>query len=195
MEAGLEKIPAIIIEPRPEDLLVLGLIENIQREELTPLEEAEAYERLQKERGMTHEEIAETVGKSRVAVTNCIRLLGLPPIVKEFIASGKLSAGHGRALLMFSDFVDQIDLARKIVKQGLSVREIEKLSKRSREKSRKRVSSADPRILSIMDIGERMSNALGIKIKAVPRKTGARFIIDCTMDDEIETMIDKLGLR
>src|SRR5437016_3731832 len=130
-QAGLERIPAIVRNVPDEKLLELALIENIQREDLNAIEEAQAYQRLIETIGLTQESLAERVGRDRSYITNYLRLLRLPEDVQRLVQEGKLSAGHARTLLGVSDVDLQRRLARKIVKQELSVRETERISRRT----------------------------------------------------------------
>jgi len=125
--AGLERIPAVVREAGEEDMLRDALIENLHREDLNPLEEAAAYRQLLDDVGMTHEELAERVGRSRAAITNALRLLGLAPTVQQRIASGSLTAAHGRSLAGLADLVNQERVAQRILAQNLSVRQTEEL--------------------------------------------------------------------
>ena len=130
--AGLERVPVIVREARVEDRLELALIENVQRENLTPLEEAEAYRHLIDAHGLTQEEIAARVGKSRPAITNTLRLLGLPDAVKAQLESGELTAGHARAVLAIEGVAEQVSFAREIVTRRLTKSEAERLVTRRR---------------------------------------------------------------
>lgn len=134
--AGLTKVPVIIRKATDEDRLELALIENIQRQNLNPLEEALAYDRLATEFSFTQEEIAQKVGKERSTVTNMLRLLQLPAYAKEDLAQGKLSSGHARVLLSLSDPEDIKQLRDAIINQGLSVRQAEKIARQMRVGSR-----------------------------------------------------------
>ena len=129
--AGLKSIPAIVKDAAPIEALELALIENIQREDLNPLETAEAFDRLIKDFHLTHDDLSRKVGKDRATVTNYLRILKLPADVKRLIAEGALSIGHAKALLQIENQRIQIDIARKIVQSGLSVREVERLSKKA----------------------------------------------------------------
>jgi len=131
---GHKTIPAVVKEYHDLDATAVALIENIQRENLNPLEEALAYQQLMEKFNLTQEEVSERVGKSRPFVANMVRLLGLAGEVKEMLAKGQLSAGHARALLAVEDEKEQVDLAEKIVKQQLSVRQAENLTKAHKEK-------------------------------------------------------------
>ena len=130
--AGLERVPVIVREARAEDRLELALIENVQRENLTPLEEAEAYRHLIDGHGLTQEKIAARVGKSRPAITNTLRLLGLPDAVKAQLESGELTAGHARAVLAIEGVAEQVSFAREIVTRRLTKSEAERLVTRRR---------------------------------------------------------------
>src|SRR2546422_1139921 len=132
LRAGLERVPVLVREARAEDRLELALIENVQRENLTALEEAEAYRHLIDERGLTQDELAERVGKSRPAITNTLRLLGLPDAVKAQLESGELTAGHARAVLAIEGVAEQVSFAREIVTRRLTKSEAERLVTRRR---------------------------------------------------------------
>ena len=127
LRAGLERVPVIVREARAEDRLELALIENVQRENLTALEEAEAYRQLLDQHGLTQDELAERVGKSRPAITNTLRLLGLPDAVKAQLESGELTAGHARAVLAIEGVTEQVRFARDIVRRRLSKSQAEQL--------------------------------------------------------------------
>ncbi len=128
--AGLKEVPAVVREMSDSEVMQLALIENLQREDLNPLEEAQGYQSLMETYGMTQEEVAGTVGKSRPAVANSLRLLNLPKKIREMVERGVLSAGHARALLSFSD-EEQMLQAAKAAEAGASVRELEKMAKRA----------------------------------------------------------------
>lgn len=128
--AGLNEVPVVVREMTDQQVMQLALIENLQREDLTALEEAEGYQTLMEQYDLTQEEIAKIVGKSRPAVANALRLLHLPPSVRELVAEGKLSAGHARTLLPMESPEDMLEMAQLTVKHGISVRELEKMVKR-----------------------------------------------------------------
>jgi ParB family chromosome partitioning protein len=134
--AGLTEVPVVIKELNDDEAMALTLIENLQREDLNPMEEAKGYQRLMDRFSLTQEETADRVGKSRPAVANAMRLLRLPPQVAEMVSEGKISAGHARALLSFKNEAELIETAKLVVKKGISVREVERLAKNSnKEKS------------------------------------------------------------
>ena len=132
---GLSEVPAMVREMNDGEVMELALIENLQREDLTPLEEARGYQTLLEKYELTQEEVAKTVGKSRPAVTNAMRLLGLPQEIQDMVERGELSAGHGRALLAFADEELMVAVARKAAAEGLSVRQLEKLAKKAAQES------------------------------------------------------------
>jgi len=138
LRAGLERVPVIVREARAEDRLELALIENVQRENLTALEEAEAYRQLLDQHGLTQDELAERVGKSRPAITNTLRLLGLPDAVKAQLESGELTAGHARAVLAIEGVTEQVSFAREIVTRRLTKSEAERLAAARRDDAEKR---------------------------------------------------------
>src|SRR6185295_6654028 len=142
IEAGLESVPVVVRESPPAERLELALIENVQRQDLTPLEEAEAYRHLIDQYGLTQEDIAARVGKSRPAITNALRLLGLPDAVKAQLESGELSAGHARAVLGIRGPTEQAEFAREIATQGLSKNEAERLATARRPRPAKRTAPA-----------------------------------------------------
>jgi ParB family chromosome partitioning protein len=149
--AGLEKVPAVCRPVSDRDMLKLGLIENIQREDLNAIETAEAYQKLLDEFSWTQEELASQVGKKRVTVTNTLRLLNLPGEVQAMVADGVITMGHARALLAFDTPEAQSAACRKIVEQGLSVRQTEKLTAPPEPKEKKPEPPKDPNIASLED--------------------------------------------
>jgi ParB family chromosome partitioning protein len=164
---GWDEIPAVVRDVEDRTLLVLALVENIQRSQLNPLEEAEGYQALKTEFGLSQEGIAQAVGKSRAAVANLLRLLKLPPSVRRLVADGTLSAGHARALLAVDDDLRAGELARQAVKDGWSVREMERRVAREIEggggRSRRKKSSppVDPGVRALQ---EALQEALGTRV-------------------------------
>ena len=125
--AGLMRLPAVVRESSLDSSLEIALIENLQREDLNPMEEAQAYEKLIAEFGLTQEEVARRVGKSRVSITNMLRLLRLPPEVQQWISENRLTTGHAKALLSLADLASVVEVAKKIIQGGISVRQAEML--------------------------------------------------------------------
>jgi ParB family chromosome partitioning protein len=160
--AGLETIPAVVRRVPDEASIAIALIENIQRENLNPVEEAAALQRLIDEFGMTHQRVAEAVGRSRAAVSNLLRLLSLNPELRQLLENGRLDMGHARALLAL-DGARQLQVAREVAERGLSVRQTEELVRRmlSRSSARKHKRSIDPDIRALQ---QRLSEKLGAKV-------------------------------
>lgn len=184
--ADLETIPAICREVEDRDMLKLSLIENVQREDLNAIELAQAYQRLIDEYDLTQEQLADEVGKKRVTVTNTLRLLQLPQDVQDMVARGDLTMGHARALLGFETAAEQSRAARKVVAQGLSVRQAEHLVSTAKATPRK-PAPKDPNIASIED---ELRRALGAKVTVKTMKSNrGRIEIEYYNLDELERLL------
>lgn len=196
--AGLKTIPAIIYEVESdEDMLELSLIENVQREDLNPVDTALAYQRLTDECKLTQEQVAERVGKSRSAVANTLRLLGLPKEVQRALRSGELSEGHARALLPLTTKRQQAELARKVIKRGLSVRDVERLVRRLVEgkdsgEGRKVRKDLSPRLQAIL---EEMQRALGTKVSLTGSEKKGILKIEYYSSDDLTRICDRLDIN
>jgi ParB family transcriptional regulator, chromosome partitioning protein len=168
-QAGLKEIPAIIRQVPDDAVVAMSLIENIQREDLNPLEEARAFERLIAEFGLTHQEVADSVGRSRAAVTNLLRLIELAPEVGELVERRELDMGHARALLGLENLRKQTELARLVVKKGLSVRETEALVRRLNQPAGSRAASASPdargRDPNVQHLESELADRLGARVQ------------------------------
>jgi len=161
--AGLKKVPALIRHLSREKQLEISLVENLQREDLNPLEVASVYQRMVDELGLTHEAIASKVGKDRSSVTNHLRLLSLPKPVQELLAENKLSMGQARAIASLSDPEQQISLAQKVVARGLSVRQTERIVQRlSRGAGRRKLKKVSPELLALE---EELIRRMGTKVQ------------------------------
>ncbi len=162
--AGLSEVPVVVREMSDDEAMALSLIENLQREDLNPIEEAQGLQTLMDKTGLSQEETAERVGKSRPAVANAVRLLKLPGEIIDFVLNGKISAGHARALLAFKDETNMLATARLVVAKGISVREVERLAKAADRK--KPEEKAKPKREAYFDEVElALANALGRKVK------------------------------
>ena len=168
--AGLTEVPVIIRDLTDSETMQLALIENLQREDLSPLEEAEGYRTLSNEYGFSQEDVAKTVGKSRSAVANAIRLLSLPDEVKAMVEDGRLSAGHARALLAIEDKDNIVVTAQKIAAEGLNVRDTEALVKRINNTKPPKPKAPAKIPLLFKECELAMSQELGTKVKVVPGK-------------------------
>ncbi len=189
--AGLSEVPAVIIEADDRKAMELALIENLQRQDLNPVEEALGYQTLMNDYGMTQEETAQRVGKSRPAVTNALRLLQLPDPLLEKIREGKLSPGHARAVLSVKDPKKQLEAAQKIMALGLSVRQAELLCKNmdAPEKTAPKVT------LAVDYIGEcekSLSKHLGRGVKIVNGKRKGRFELEFYGPEDLENLLTAL---
>jgi len=190
--AGLTKVPVVWREKHSEsDLLEVALVENLQREDLNPLDAAEAYARLKDEFRLSHEKIADRVGKDRTTVTNALRLLKLPASVRDRIRSGLLSGGHARALASLASADDQERLAEEILRRGLSVRQTEKrvAGMGSADKLR-REHRRDP---FTRDAEEKLSRRLRARVHIVRRRRGGRIEIGFGSEDELIGLYERLS--
>jgi ParB family chromosome partitioning protein len=187
--AGLSTVPAIVKEVSPRQMLEIALVENIQRADLNPLEEAEAYHFLIEEFGLTQEEVAKRVGKSRTAVANTVRLLRLPPEVKSALAEGLISEGHARALLSLPTPELQIKALEKVVKQGLNVRQTEELVRKLQEPKEASPRETPP---ELKEIETKLGDNLGTKVKIMKGRKGGRLIIFFRSDDVFRSIYERL---
>ncbi len=187
--AGLKTIPALVKEASKRELIEQALIENIQREDLNPLEAAEAYKRLQEEFKLTQEDVARRVGKERSTVANFLRILHLPKEIKQDLSAGSLSMGHAKALLSLERSRDQVQAAAAIVKKGLSVREAEMLAARLRSPAKEK--KARP-ASEFKAVEERLRKALGTKVSLAPKARGGRIVIEYYSAEELERLLEKL---
>lgn len=188
--AGLETVPALVREAGDQQRLELALIENVQRADLTPLEAAEAYRQLTEEFQLSHEEVSQRVGKSRVAVTNTLRLLKLPPAVQQALAEGQISEGHARALLALSTPQAQNAALQTILKQGLNVRQTEELVRRlsGQKPVRKAKPGPSPEVL---ELEERLEASLGTRVTLNRRGKGGTLVIHFYSDEELNALIER----
>ena len=193
--AGLQDIPAVIRDVADEDAIAMALIENIQREDLNPLEESRALDRLIREFELTHQEAADAVGRSRAAVSNLLRLQDLSPKVKPLLEGRELDMGHARALLAIEDPVQQYDAARQVVKSGLSVRATERLVKtmldpKPRAKPAAAGASGDADIRRLeMDVAERLGARVRLEHSA---KGMGRLVISYNSLDELDGILNHI---
>ena len=189
--AGLREVPAVIMEADDKKTMELALIENLQRQDLNPVEEALGYQTLMQEYGMTQEDTARQVGKSRPAVANALRLLGLCPAVLEQVRSGALSAGHARAVLTLKTEKQQQDAAQKIIALGLSVRQAEQMCKNlGKEPAPKPAPTLA--VDYIAECEKSLSRHLGRAVKIVNGKRKGRFELEFYGQDDLQVLLDAL---
>ena len=189
--AGLTQVPAVVIEADDRKAMELAMIENLQREDLNPIEEAEGYKVLMEQYNMTQEETAKRVGKSRPAVANALRLLNLTPEVLEMVQNGKLSAGHARAVLSLKDPKKQIQAAQRIAALGLSVRQAELLCKNMTRPAEK----PKPVTLAVDYVAEcekNLSKRLGRGVKIVNGKRKGKFELEFYGQEDLQKLLDAL---
>lgn len=194
--AGLKEVPVIIRNLTEQEIVEISLIENIQREDLNPIEEAQAYKRLLTEFNLKQDEVAERVSKSRTAVTNSMRLLKLNDEVQQMIINDMISTGHARALISIEDMDKQYTIAQKIFDEKLSVRDVEKLVKDlSKPEKQKKIVQTDKSLEVIyQDIEEKLKQALGTKVSISSKGDGAgKMEIEFYSHDDLEKITDKLS--
>ena len=190
--AGLEELPVVLVDADDRTVMELSLVENLQRQDLNPMEEAEGYRTLMGEFGLTQEQTAERVGKSRPAVTNALRLLSLPEGIRQMVAQGALSAGHARAVLSLTDERLQKTAAQKIVALRLSVRQAEAMCKRM---ALEKKAESIPAPLAVNYIGEcekHLTKQLGRRVKIVSGKRKGRFELEFYGQDDLQRLYDAL---
>lgn len=191
--AGLTEVPVRVIEADNRRTAELALVENLQREDLNPIEEAKGYKLLIEEYGLTQEDAARSVGRSRPAVTNAMRLLMLTPPVMEMVEKGKLSAGHARAILSVSEPSKQLAAANEIIKKNYSVRKAEQLAARiAREPRQAPEGSGEISIDYAAEISNELSKKLGRKVKLIDGKRNGKIEIEFYGADDREALIEKL---
>ena len=183
---GLKKIPAVVREATETESLELALIENLNRQDLNPIEEADGYARLAKDFGFTQEKISQRMGKSRESVSNAMRLLKLPRKVKEDMISGRLTMGHGRALLGLKNEKDIETLRKKIVSQSLSVRETEAQISHAQRNTGSSLREKPKKNIFIKKLAMELERKLGTKVEIAPSKKGGKVIIKYYSDDDLE---------
>ncbi|MBR2593102.1 MAG: ParB/RepB/Spo0J family partition protein [Firmicutes bacterium] len=188
--AGLTEIPAVVKEGDDSEIFLMALVENIQRENLNPIEEAESLKRLMDEFHLSQEETASRIGKSRAAVANSVRLLNLDPRVKNFLSENKISGGHGKALLGVSDKNLQYKLCVKIINEDLSVRAAEDLVKRYTEKKKPAEKKENS---PFADFENTMSDALNTKVKIVAGKRKGKIEIEYTNEGDLLRLIERIS--
>lgn len=194
-QLGLEYIPAIVREYGELQSAAIALIENLQRENLNPLEEASAYRRLMDEFQLTQDQVSQRVGKSRPQITNMLRLLSLPNEIKVWLNNGDLTAGHARALLGLSSRQDQIEWANQIIKKQLSVRQVESMVNERAEKDRtpsRKEKKGAPRSPEVLDLEDQLRTVLGTKVQIKTKQRGGKIEIDYYNDMDLDRILEIL---
>ena len=191
--AGLEEVPAVIIEADDRKVMELGLIENLQREDLNPAEEARGYRTLMEEYGLTQEQVAQQMGKSRPAITNTLRLLALPDQVMKLVEEGTLSAGHARALLSLPSPGLQREAAKRVVEEQLSVRQTETLVKALQKGKREKPKPQGPDLsLYLGELEKDLSGRLGRKVRISHKGKKGRIELEYYNEQDLEALLQQL---
>ncbi len=192
--AGLKEVPAVVIEADDRKVMEIGLIENLQREDLNPIEEAKGYKSLIDDYGMTQEDISLRMGKSRPAITNALRLLELPDAVLQLLEEGRLSAGHGRAILSAHSKSDQRSLAQRVIDEGLSVRQTEALAKKlsqvQKEPTKKQ--SEDPNKIYRDEVARNMSKKFGRRVSIIHGAKKGKVELEYYDESDLMNLLDIL---
>lgn len=191
--AGLDRIPAVIRQAGEQDQLELALVENLQRADLNAMDAARAYQQLRELFGMTNEAIADRVGKARPTIANTMRLLDLEPAVQDAIEAGRISEGHGRAMLGLAPLA-QREIVALAVARGLSVRQVEELARRLREDGRaaRVAGTTRPADAEIERVEDDLRRALGTKVRLARSRRGGRIIIEWYSDEELGRLYERL---
>ncbi|SEF98345.1 chromosome partitioning protein, ParB family [Caloramator fervidus] len=190
--AGLKKVPVVEKDLTDREIMEISLIENIQREDLTPIEEAMAYKKLMEEFNLTQEEIAERVGKSRSAIANSLRLLNLDERVIEYINNGDISEGHGKIIASIEDKEVQYQLAKKIVEEGLNVRQTEKIVRELNSKKQKKETKNNN--VYYKDVEEKLQMFFGTKVKINSGKNKGKIEIEYYSEDDLQRILELLNI-
>ena len=190
---GLKEVPAIVMDLTEKQVLEISLIENIQRQDLNPIEEALAYKKLLSDFDLTQEELSKRIGKSRTAITNTIRLINLDSRVQQYVIDGIISEGHGRALLSLEDGDLQYIYSQKVIDEKLSVRELEKLIRNISLKS-ERSEKKEELNPYYKDVRDRLQNYFGTKVNLSSKKNKGKIEIEYNSEEDLERILDIINL-
>lgn len=190
--AGLSEVPVMVVEADDKNVMELALVENLQRQDLNPMEEAQGYEALMQDFGLTQEEVAARVGKSRPAVANALRLLSLPEEVQNFVVEGTLSAGHARAVLSLNSQRLQKTAAQKIIALRLSVRQAEAMCKRMAADTEKKEKKVPLTVDYVGECEKQLTRQLGRKVKIINGKRKGRFELEFYGEDDLQRVYEAL---
>jgi len=190
---GLKEVPVLVMDLSEKNILEISLIENIQRQDLNPIEEAIAYKKLLTDFNLTQEELSKRIGKSRVSITNTLRLMNLCDTVKQYLIDEVITEGHGRVLLSITNEKLQCELAQKVIDENLSVRDLERLIKslNSEKKERKRKTELDP---YYRDITERLQDYLGTKVSISNKNNKGKIEIEYYSNEDLQRILEIMNL-
>lgn len=192
--AGLKEVPAIIMDLTEREILEISLIENIQRQDLNPIEEAFAYKKLIDDFKMTHEELSRRIGKSRTSITNTMRLMNLDTRVQQYIIEGVISEGHGRTLLAIKDFEVQYEIAQQVIDERLSVRELEKIIKKMNEPTSRTSSSKQELNPYYKEIKNQLQDYFGTKVNISNKNNKGKIEIEYYSEDDLQRILDIINM-
>jgi ParB family chromosome partitioning protein len=191
IEVGLEKVPAYVMKVETkEEMLELAIVENVQRERLDPIEQANAYQRLIKECKLTQDEIAQKIGKDRSTITNMLRLLRLPTVIQKSVAAGEVTIGHARTLLVLEDTEDQILVWKKLLKNDFSVRKLERVVKELSEEKSTQLVKSRKKSIHILKIEEKLRDIFGTKVNLRTKKEGGSIDIDFYSPEDLNRILE-----
>ncbi len=190
--AGMPSVPAMVKEATPQASLEMALVENIQRRDLNPLEEAHAFRQLIDEHGLTQEKLGQRIGKSRVAVTNTLRLLHLPEPVREALASGSITEGHARAILMANGEAQRLQLLERVLADHLSVRDTEALAREMNAPSARAHAAETVTDPDVERLEDAFRQALGTRVRLLKGRRGGRLVIHFFSDDELQGIYEAI---
>ncbi len=191
-KAGLKEIPCIVKELTDEQNMLMAIIENMQREDLNPIEEAEGLNQMIVSFGMTQEQVSKSVGKSRPYITNALRLLKLPEAVKNFVSEGKLTTGHARAIAGIGDPEKQLELAKLVLEKNLSVRELEKLIKENYVQKKKNSRKKIEKSADVIRVEEDLKQIMGTKVNLTQKGKKGKIEIEYYNKEDLERLIEML---
>jgi len=194
-KAGLDTLPAIVKEATPQASLELALVENIQRRDLNPLEEAHAFRQLIDEHGLTQEQLGQRVGKNRVTITNTLRLLHLPDAVRDALASGSITEGHARAILMAEGEEARLRVLEQVLELHLSVRETEALARQRVVPAPDRPNDPPARDADVERLEDAFRQALGTRVRLIKGRRGGRLVITFFSDEELQGLYEAIVAR
>lgn len=192
IKAELSQVPCLVRELNDEQNMLIAIIENMQREDLNPIEEAEGLRQMSETFGMTQEQISKSLGKSRPYITNSMRLLKLPDYIRDSIAEGQLSAGHGRTLITVTDEKIRRELWQRIVSEGLSVREAEKLSSSGGKQKKKKLTASKKKNPDVLRVEAELKEVLGTRVSINKTGSKGKIEIEYYSSEELERLIEML---
>jgi ParB family chromosome partitioning protein len=189
---GLRVIPAVIRDYSDSEMMEIALIENLQREDLNPIEEATSYKRLMEEFGLTQEEVSKKLGRSRSLIANTVRLLQLPDVIQEYVSRGTISMGHAKPLLALPGIEQQIRLATQVVEEDLTVRDVEELVRTTLTKKVKPPKKEKRRELTLVDAEEKLKMFFGTQVKIKPGKIKSKIEIEYYSEEDLERILENI---